>query len=450
MASSRLSSTDMFSYAFHLAATYEKSCTEIQPVLPNEDNNSFAAKFSYSDTSNIRGGLSGMPTQNDRGQVIGHSVGTATTKDVILLYPTSDTTEVTRYSAGAIPLEESLKLIDEERKKNFGALFIIPLCEARSYSGFIPWAVSWLSWLSFGLIPPMPEARQHWTLLVIEGNQCNFYDPKGTVSSSWVYSLAPVTQALKTRGITVTEHYAGQQEWDDGTHCGYFVGEFIKRNILGFVFGQSDYQIYDTKKYVSDYHASRNQSVIKKYETFCGNEAISKRLAGATTAQEQKYPGDLKDFEAKSPGFPSPRAADTKIMLRGVSHTGPITLKASTLSNASLRESLEDESVTVIPGIHPTVVNIQFASKSSATLFMKAYSSDKNISCSRTGREVTVSINTKLGVDALSYLFGENNQQLQRAVSLDKKTTHIPTQKQKSKTHDEPPSPSARNRRGSY
>lgn len=268
----RLNSSEMFEYAFKIAAKVaEYSAETISSVSLEGDDSCYAVKFSGYIIVKEKDHLIAQQKKNisQKVEYFDPSSKEIMTKEVFIVYPTADKDQITLDCAGAVPLNKSLDLVKQEQKRseNKEQIFIIPLCEARPYerNRFISWAASWLQWLSGGCFS-LPTVRQHWTLLVIKGDQCHFYDPKGS-SSAWSYSVDPVKEALELKGFSFSENYVGLQNWNDGTHCGYFVGNIMKRESIHFVYGHETLPIEktvdDSFREYRELKEQRNRSYIK-------------------------------------------------------------------------------------------------------------------------------------------------------------------------------------------
>ncbi len=159
------------------------------------------------------------------------------TKTVTLLSPASYGTPPYQ---GTSSLDQALNVIrgrqqlNEQNQQN--QVFIVPLCETRPYSPVYRWAMSWLSYLTDGYIKPVPKAQKHWTLLVIQGTECEFYDPK-TSLSRWGYSLNPMRKTLTKKGFHLSkEHCLDWQNDKDTTRSNQSViGMVINQRISSFI-----------------------------------------------------------------------------------------------------------------------------------------------------------------------------------------------------------------------
>lgn len=384
---SQLHPYEVFVHAFQIAAKEAKGTPEAIS-LDEKNSQSYAAKFSYS---------------ND--------------KKAVLLCPTSDTNKVSRASGGARPFLDSLSLVEREQtshpENQPPPLFIIPLCEARPYSGFIPWARSWLSWLTCGVISPFPEVRTHWTLLTIEGTKCHFYDPKGT-TSSWVYSLEPITTALQSKGFTLTEEYLGWQSWDNETHDSFYVGDLITRKLTSFTNSEpassapnnaSTCELYDTM--------SRDISLQKKYSAFLAeNSGISKNLKKLEATPQAIYvsgepslpTSDTDDPEEKKGVSLGSDSKSSKGIIR--------ILRSRKLEEYAELKGLLGEPCKAITDdpISSGGTIIKFNNSISAEEFATRNSEEGKVTCKLFKEEVMVSADESLDITAAAYLLQKKRE----------------------------------------
>lgn len=191
MASARLTSSQMFEWAFyriHSALSASEEKFQISPIRPSPDSEQYGAKFSVEGKGDEAG------------------------RTILLLNPVSDhdKIELKRDNAGTQPLPETKAWVDQLVKE---------------YNNPASYPV---------IFVPMAEChgRYHWTLLLIKKEQCYFYDPKPAMGTKWIssffYSLENLKNYLGSYSLHDDNiHYTNLQSMLDDQHCGYFVGDIV-------------------------------------------------------------------------------------------------------------------------------------------------------------------------------------------------------------------------------
>lgn len=139
-------------------------------------------------------------------------------QNLILLNPAADSRDQDKENhLGAQPLVQSLKAINELNKitknKNIQTTFLLPLLETET-----PEPNPLLA----------PQARMHWTLLLIVHNEVHFIDP----SQASLYALNSLKEILKENGFSFKSFNQSYLSWldpNDRNNSGRYVGELSKK-----------------------------------------------------------------------------------------------------------------------------------------------------------------------------------------------------------------------------
>lgn len=133
-------------------------------------------------------------------------------KTIVLLSPASDSAEINDEmenfgTTSLLQVSEKIRLLqkeEKEEKEDSRTTYVFPLAECQRTRLFIK--------------------RSHWTLLMVEGNNCYFYDAKSNLSSL-LYSLSAIETILaKNNFVLKNINYCGWQM--DHVSCGYYAGYF--------------------------------------------------------------------------------------------------------------------------------------------------------------------------------------------------------------------------------
>jgi len=151
---------------------------------------------------------------------------------IVLTSPAADDDQRNHKNAGTSPLSEVLANIRTLQNHNdVNTTFLVPLGECQQFS----------NWSSY--------YRQHWTMLMIQGDNCYFFDPcsdalwptwfPGQVSGSAFYSLDPLKQILDKNKFRLNDDliYLGWQKVGDSVNCGRY-GSAIAEKIAEFIFSK--------------------------------------------------------------------------------------------------------------------------------------------------------------------------------------------------------------------
>ncbi len=143
---------------------------------------------------------------------------TANGQSAVLTSAGSDSNESNMKNIGATPLPRVLNKIRALQKENPDEVYFVPLAECQNTWKVLP--------------------RQHWTMLMIQENDCYFFDPcsdtwgmlrdPAKLSLSIIYSLDPLKKILDASNFTLQKNnifYLGWQK--DKVNCGRFSSEII-------------------------------------------------------------------------------------------------------------------------------------------------------------------------------------------------------------------------------
>ena len=148
---------------------------------------------------------------------------------VVLLSPAADAAVVGPLTniLGATALPDVLKKIRKLQAVNPADSYIIPLAECNNLLGVF--------------------SRRHWTMLLIQNNECYFFDPKSAVmwppseiSGSSLYSVAHIQKFLLDEKFNLQNcdlTYLGWQEPSDQVNCGRYCAELAGKLTLKILNG---------------------------------------------------------------------------------------------------------------------------------------------------------------------------------------------------------------------
>jgi hypothetical protein len=224
----------------------------------------------------------------------------ANNKNVVLLSAASDkaTANMNEGNVNTTPLPDVLSKVRELQALNPQDVYLFPLSECGT--------------MLFGF-----TARQHFTLLVIENNECYFYDPCSdsyapwSVSGSSFYSLAPMTEFLTKSGFNLEKTnitYLGWQSNKDFDNCGRFCATIAGR-IADMYFADKKLALIKSDLAQAFVEPSGNEALATMFDTMIADAAECVTDKSILSSNEivfargqQPYPRTLKPADLNQYG----------------------------------------------------------------------------------------------------------------------------------------------------
>jgi hypothetical protein len=197
----RLSSTQTFDFAFTKLLEAQKHATnnaDVTIIEPAAGESIYGARFK------------------------------ANGKYITLLNPACDKDKLEHTNdIGTTPLAITLERIRFLQQANPDDIFLIPMSETQPIVFF---------------------TRDHWVVLMIQRNECNFYDPCAanlwSFKASSLYPLGTMRRILTTNQFTITDEvYLGWQ--NDSVNCGRYCGAIVSE-IANLFFDDSEFSSMTT------------------------------------------------------------------------------------------------------------------------------------------------------------------------------------------------------------